>query len=132
MRVVACVAIVGLAGSLMVHSASYANAQSIPSTQSETSSPSAIAPSDLSDQKLDAVATALERITKVDQEYSQQIAAASTSDRQRILEEANSVMTKAVTDQGLSVEEYSKIIEVASNDAGLRQKILQRIPSARR
>lgn len=131
MRVVTCVAIVGLAGSLMVHSANYANAQSAPATQSETNSPGAIAPSDLSDQKLDAVATALERITKVDQEYSQQIAAASTSDRQRILEEANSVMTKAVTDQGLSVEEYSKIIEVASNDAGLRQKILQRIPSAR-
>lgn len=131
MRVTTCVAIVGLAGSLLVAPIGYANAQSAPATQSQTTSPSAIAPSDLSDQKIDAVATALEKVTKVDQEYSRQIAAASNDDKQRILEEANSVMTKAVTDQGLSVEEYSKIIEVASNDAGLRQKILQRIPSAR-
>jgi len=127
-----CVAFVGLAGSLLVGPISHANAQSGPSTQSEAASPSPVAPSDLSDQKIDAVATALENVTKADQEYSRQIASAPSSDKQRILEEANSVMTKAVTDQGLSVEEYSKIIEVASNDAGLRQKILQRIPSARK
>ncbi|ARQ01325.1 DUF4168 domain-containing protein [Pseudorhodoplanes sinuspersici] len=122
------VAILGLAGSLIVGPA---NAQSAPAAKPQTTSPSAIAPSDLSDQKIDAVATALENVTKVDQEYSQQIAKAPEADKQRIVEEANNVMVKAVTDQGLSVEEYSKIIEVASNDAGLRQKILQRIPSAR-
>jgi hypothetical protein len=125
---VTSVAMLGLAGSLLI---GQANAQSAPPAKSQATSPSAIAPSDLSDQKIDAVATALEKVTKVDQEYSQQIAQAPTSDRDRIVEEANNVMVKAVTDQGLSVEEYSKIIEVASNDATLRQKILQRIPSAR-
>lgn len=125
---VTSVAMLGLVGSLLVGPA---NAQSAPPAQSQATSPSAIAPSDLSDQKIDAVATALEKVTKVDQQYSQQIAQAPSSDRQRIVEEANNVMVKAVTDQGLSVEEYSKIIEVASNDATLRQKILQRIPSAR-
>ena len=126
---VTSVAMLGLAGSLLV---GHANAQSAPPAQPQATSPSAIAPSDLSDQKIDAVATALEKVTKVDQDYSQQIAKAPASDKQRIVEEANNVMVKAVTDQGLSVEEYSKIIEVASNDANLRQKILQRIPSARK
>ena len=128
MRVFTSVAMLGLAGSLLVNPVS---AQSAPPAKSQAASPSAIAPSDLSDQTIDAVATALEKVTKVDQDYSQQIAQAPSSDRERIVEEANNVMVKAVTDQGLSVEEYSKIIEVASNDAGLRQKILQRIPSAR-
>ena len=123
------VAMLGLLGALI---AGPVHAQSATSAPPQTTSPSAVAPSDLSDQKIDAVATALENVTKVDQEYSQQIAKASESDKPRIVEEANSVMVKAVTDQGLSVEEYSKIIEVASNDAGLRQKILQRIPSARK
>jgi hypothetical protein len=123
------VAMLGLVGALI---AGLVHAQSAKSAQPQATSPSAISPSDLTDQKIDAVATALENVTKVDQQYSQQIAKAPESDKQRIVEEANNVMVKAVTDQGLSVEEYSKIIEVASNDAGLRQKILQRIPSARR
>lgn len=125
---VTSVAMLGLVGALI---AGPVNAQSAPPAQPQTTSPSAIAPSDLSDQKIDAVATALENVTKADQQYSQQIAKASEADKRRIVEEANNVMVKAVTDQGLSVEEYSKIIEVASNDATLRQKILQRIPSAR-
>jgi hypothetical protein len=36
-------------------------------------------------------------------------------------------MTKAVTDQGLSVDEYTSIIEVAQNDAEVRNKLLQRM-----
>jgi hypothetical protein len=34
---------------------------------------------------------------------------------------------KAVTDQGLSVEEYTSIMVVAQNDPMVRQKILQRL-----
>ena len=34
---------------------------------------------------------------------------------------------KAVTDRGLSVEEYTSILEVAGNDPDVRQKIIQRI-----
>jgi hypothetical protein len=36
-------------------------------------------------------------------------------------------MVKAVTDQGLSVEEYNSILEVAQNDPGVREKIRQRM-----
>jgi hypothetical protein len=34
---------------------------------------------------------------------------------------------KAVTDQGLSVDEYSTILQVAQNDPQVRDKLLQRL-----
>jgi hypothetical protein len=34
---------------------------------------------------------------------------------------------KAVTDRGLSVDEYNSILEVAENDSDVRQKLLQRV-----
>ncbi len=36
---------------------------------------------------------------------------------------------KAVTHQGLSVDEYSSILEAAKNDPELRQKLMKRLPS---
>jgi hypothetical protein len=63
---------------------------------------------DIPDQKLDAAATALKHIATLQQDYRQQ-------------------MAKGVTDQGLSIDEYADIMEVAQNDPGVRQKILQRV-----
>ena len=36
-------------------------------------------------------------------------------------------MSKAVTDQGLSLEEFNSIIRVAQSDPDVREKILQRV-----
>ena len=47
-----------------------------------------------------------------------------------ILNEAVSALEKAVTDQGLSVEEYNSILQVAQNDPAVREKIRQRIRPA--
>ena len=55
------------------------------------------------------------------------MAAAPSGDRKRIANEASDALTKAVTDQGLSVNEYAEIVDAAQNDAGVREKILQRI-----
>lgn len=84
-------------------------------------------PSDISDQKLDATAAALEKVTTVKRNFEQKISAAPAADQKRLTEEANGELAKAVTDQGLSVEEYNSIIQVAQNDPQLRQKILQRV-----
>jgi hypothetical protein len=43
------------------------------------------------------------------------------------LNEASEALEKAVTDQGLSVEEFNSIMEVAQNDPGVREKMRQRI-----
>jgi hypothetical protein len=79
------------------------------------------------DQKLDQAAAALEKVTDVKRNYEQMLSSAGAGDQERIANEANGELTKAVTDQGLSVEEYNSIIQVAQNDPQVRQKILQRV-----
>ena len=84
-------------------------------------------PQNIPDQKLDAAAAAMGRVASLKQDYQQRIAAASSTDKERLLDEALSAMRRAVTDQGLSVEEYDSILTVAQNDPGVREKIRQRI-----
>jgi hypothetical protein len=95
--------------------------------QSPPPGPSTSAP-ELSDQKLSAVAAALERVASLQQDYRQRIAEAEAqAEKERIVAEANNELTKAVTEQGLSVEEYTSILSVARDDAEIRGKILQHI-----
>jgi len=61
------------------------------------------------DQKLDAAAAVLERIASLKKDYEEQMVAAPASDKKRIAAEAFSAFQKAVTDQGLSVNEYISI-----------------------
>ena len=95
--------------------------------QAPPSGPSTSAP-DLSDQKLSAAAAALERVVGLQNDYRQRIAQAEApADKERLVSEANNELAKAVTDQGLSVEEYSSILDVARDNPEIRGKILQRI-----
>ena len=91
------------------------------------SAPNQSASPNISDQKLDAAAAAIDRVASVKQNYQQQIAAAPPSDKDRLAGDASNAMKKAVTDQGLSVEEYSSILRVAQNDPGVRDRLLQRL-----
>jgi hypothetical protein len=75
--------------------------------QSPPPSPSATVP-DLSDQKLNAAADALKRIVGLQKDYQQRIAEAP-DEKERIVAEAHDRFTKAMTEQGLSVEEYASI-----------------------
>jgi predicted TIM-barrel fold metal-dependent hydrolase len=106
----------------------------VPAANAQVQSPSpglSEQPPNISDQKLDAAAAAIERVASLKQDYQQRIAAAAPADKERILNEAVNALAKAVTDQGLSVEEYDSILEVAQNDPHVREKIRQRIrPSA--
>jgi hypothetical protein len=97
--------------------------------QVQPPSPSLSDPSpNIPDQKLEAAAVALERVASLKRNYQEQIEAAAPSDRERIANEANNALQKAVTDQGLSVEEFNSIIVVAQNDPQIREKLLRRIP----
>ena len=95
--------------------------------QSPLPGPSAPTP-DLSDQKLNAAAAALVRVASLQKDYRQRVAEAEApADKERIVAEANNELAKAVTEQGLSVEEYVSILDVARDDPEIRGKILQRI-----
>jgi len=97
--------------------------------QVQTPAPSPSQPSQaIPDQKLDATAAALDKIADVKQNYTKQIEATpGDADKRRLVDEANKELVKAVTDQGLSVEEYTSIMVVAQNDPTVRQKILERM-----
>jgi Domain of unknown function (DUF4168) len=84
--------------------------------QSPPSGPSTSAP-DLSDQKLSAAAAALDDVATLQKDYRQRIAEAEApAEKERLVAEANNELTKAVTEQGLSVEEYSSILDAARDD----------------
>ena len=86
-----------------------ANAQmNPPQARPQAQSPSPA----ISDAKLNAAARKIE---------------AAPSDKQRLTIEANDAMAKAVTDQGLSVDEYNSIISTAQNDPAVREKLSQRM-----
>ncbi|HZB91553.1 MAG TPA: DUF4168 domain-containing protein [Stellaceae bacterium] len=82
---------------------------------------------EISDQKLDATAAAMQQVTALQRSYQQKIQTAAPADKERIASEGNDALKKAVTDHGLSVEEYNSILTVAQNDPNVRAKLLQRL-----
>ena len=107
----------------------------VPAANAQVQSPPPGSPDqtlNIPDQKLDAAAAAMKEVASVKEDYEQRIEAAAPSDKQRIANEANNALVKAVTDKGLSVEEYTLILAMAQSDPEVREKIVQRIrPSAK-
>jgi len=99
-----------------------ANAQ-----QQSPAAPSPTAPADISDKKLDAAAAAVKKVVALRDTYEQKLAQAPAAEKQRLAGEASDAIEKAVTDQGLSVEEYTTILKVAQNDPVVRSKLVQRM-----
>ena len=95
--------------------------------QAPSPGPSTSAP-DVSDQKLSATATAMERVASLQKDYRQRLAEAEApAEKERIVAEANKELTKAVAEQGLSVEEYTSILDAARDNPEVRDKLIQHI-----
>ena len=120
-----CVMTVTAAG-LLVMPAAQAQQQS-PSGPSSVITPSPTLPTNIPDKKLDAAAAAVKKVTVIKNNYDQQLAQAPVAEQKRLQGEASDAMEKAVTDQGLSVEEYTTILTVAQKDPVVRDKLLQRM-----
>jgi hypothetical protein len=129
-------AVLGVAGLLLLPAANAQmnqtptrpQAQSPQAQPPQAQPPQAQSPAPtISDQKLNAAAAAMGQVTNVRQSYERKIADAPPADKERITDEANGALEKAVTDQGLSVDEYNSIIRTAQNDPTVRQKLAQRI-----
>lgn len=99
-----------------------AQQQSPPVSPPTKGAPSA--PTNIPDNKLDAAAAAVKNVSAVKDSYKQKIAQAPAADRERIADEA---LVKAVTDKGLSVEEYTAILEVAQTDPVVKDKLVERL-----
>ena len=101
--------------------------QSPLSGKPSSEAPGQLNSSNISESKLDAAAAAVKSVSTVKDDYEQRIARAPEADKKRIAAEGTQALSKAVTDSGLSVAEYSAILEVAQNDPVVRDKILQRL-----
>jgi hypothetical protein len=115
---IALLSLTGVAGALD---------RSPPSGKPSSEAPGQLNSSNISDSKLDATATAVKNVSTVKDDYEQRIARAPQADKERVAKEGTEALAKAVTDSGLSVAEYSAILEVAQNDPVVRDKILQRL-----
>jgi len=105
-----------------------ANAQNkSPSAPSVTAPESTTAPANIPDNKLDAAAAAVKSVSAIKDTFDHKLAQAPMAEKERLAGEANSAITKAVTDQGLSMEEFATIIKVAQNDPVVRDKLLKRM-----
>ena len=114
------------AAGLLVMPAAQAQQQS-PSGPSVTTPSPTTTPTIIPDKKLDAAAAAVKKVSVIKNKYDQQLAQAPVAEKQRLQGEAGDAMAKAVTDQGLSVEEYTTILNVAQKDPVVRDKLLQRM-----
>ena len=93
--------------------------------------PEATAPdASVSDQKLDQAAAAIQNVQAVRDNYVQKFDAASPDEKDKIISEANAAFEKAVTDQGLSLDEYDSIMNLAQNDPSVRERIVKRLGTA--
>jgi predicted TIM-barrel fold metal-dependent hydrolase len=123
MRPVITPLVAALLGACILAIAPPAMAQS----QTPPQAPQAAPSSDISDQKLDAAAAAIQQVAKVRQDYQQKIAAAADADKPRLKSEGTAALEKAVTDHGLSIDEYNSIVTDAKNDPTVRAKLMQRL-----
>jgi hypothetical protein len=116
---------------LLIAAMAAGGAVSVPPAPVHAQSPSApsTAPNqaNISDQKLDAAAAAAKKVAALSDKYEQQLAQAPEDKKEGVVREANDALTRAVTDQGLSVEEFSTIMEVAKKDPMVREQIVKRI-----
>jgi len=101
--------------------------------QTQSSPPATAAPApavkaQVSDQQISQAAVAMQKVMTIRQTYNQKLTQAKPEDRGRIADESQIAMQKAVTDQGLSVEQYNAILQLAQNDPGVREKLLSRLP----
>jgi Domain of unknown function (DUF4168) len=85
----------------------------------------------VSDDKLNAAAAAVGEVSTLRQSYEQRIEKAPEAEKPRIAGEANKALVKAVTDQGISVDEYNSIMKAAQTDPAIRQKLAQRLQPSR-
>ncbi len=135
-RSITGVATAALCTGWMIFAAQAAAAQTQAPTQQPPASqgpPTAQEPSTKlspSSQQLDKTAAAIKTLRGIRSDYAQKFATAKPEEQDKIATEANTAMKKAVTDQGLSVDEYNSIIRLAENDPSVRAKIEQRLGAA--
>jgi GTP1/Obg family GTP-binding protein len=79
----------------------------------------------LSDATVQKVGKALRQAATIRQQYSDRAQATKSQEQQQQLtEQAQGDMIKAINDQGLSVQQYNQVIQMAQADPSLKERLL--------
>jgi len=80
----------------------------------------------ISDETIAKAGVALKQVIEITSAYSPKLAAAPTPDeRVHLINEELVAASTAVSDQGLSVDQYNSVIEVAQSDPGVKERLLR-------
>jgi hypothetical protein len=78
------------------------------------------------DDTVQKAGVAMHHVLQIRQTYSQRVQAASMpAEKQTLAQQAETETTKAVTDQGLSVQEYNRVLHLAMADPNLKARLLK-------
>lgn len=124
------IASLALVGSILCLSQAFGQGQSSGGQSPAGQSPSGQSTASISDQQIKEAANAIPQVEGIRQNYQQQLAQASDSDKQRIQGQAGVEMKKAITDQGLSIPEYNSILQAAEEHPEIRTRLIQQMPQA--
>ena len=79
----------------------------------------------LSDAMVRKVGTALRHVVTIRQQYAQrEQSEKSPEQQQKLTDQAQKEMVKAIGEQGLSVDQYSQAMQMAQADPALRQRLV--------
>ncbi len=80
---------------------------------------------DLSDATVQKVGAVLRQTVTIRQKYAERAQSAkSQQDEQTLATQAQTEMVQAVSDQGLTVQQYNQVIQMAQADPSLKQRLL--------
>ena len=104
-----------------------ATAMALPAAaQPPSGAPSgAVTSANISDTTVKKVGAALRQVAQVEQTYSQRLQSANTPEqKQDISKQANDAAATAITQQGLTIDQYKQVIQAAQSDPALKQRVL--------
>lgn len=83
---------------------------------------------DYSEAQIQAYATAFLEVRDLSREYQGKMQSAETPEQQQaVQQEATELMSNAVQESGLSVQEYNNITEASRTDPDLQAKVMEKI-----
>jgi hypothetical protein len=80
---------------------------------------------DVPDQLVTQVGKAVVEIMKLRQSFEEEMATARTEeDAQNLANQVETAAVRVISDQGLTVDQYNRVISAAESDANLEQRVL--------
>jgi Domain of unknown function (DUF4168) len=95
------------------------------SPQTPSAPGTALQQDDLSDAMVHKVGAALRQTVTIRQKFAERAQATKSQEQQEALTaQAQTEMMQAISDQGLSVQQYNQVIQMAQADPTLKQRVL--------